>query len=305
MKIGLTLGSGSARGWAHIGVIQCLREAGIQIDIVCGTSMGALVGGAMAGDFMDGLETMARKLGWSDIVGLMDLLFPRSGFIQGDKIITHFQEYFSDAKIEELAMPFGAVATDLTTGREIWLQDGSLMDAVRASISMPGVFTPCKYGDRWLVDGGLVNPVPVSLCRAMGADIVIAVNLNSDIIGLSRYLNRAKQDKLENQENGAGKKYKTKFAQFLSDHLMPAYIKMEEKILQDEHSIYDVVTASINIMQDRITRQRMGGDPPDLMITPRLSHIGLMEYNRAAEAIEEGHRSMSFMVPMLKVIAKD
>jgi NTE family protein len=302
MKIGLTLGSGSARGWAHIGVIRCLREAGIQIDMVCGTSIGSLVGGAMAGGFLDDLEKMARNMGWSDIVGFMDLLFPRSGLIGGDKLISHFREFFSDAKIEELALPFGVVATDLTTGREVWLQEGSLMDAVRASISMPGVFTPCKYGDKWLVGGGLVNPVPVSLCRAMGADIVIAVNLNSDIIGLPKYLNRAKQEK---QEDDSGKKYKSKFARFLSNHLMPAYKQMEEKILADEHSIYDVVAASINIMQDRITRQRLGGDPPDLMVAPRLSHIGLLEYNRAAEAIEEGHRSMSFMVPMLKVITKD
>jgi NTE family protein len=202
-------------------------------------------------------------------------------------------------------MPFGAVATELTKGREIWLQEGSLMYAIRASISMPGVFTPCKYGDKWLVDGGLVNPAPVSLCRAIGADIVITVNLNSDILGLPRYLNRAKREKQESQEDGAGKKFKSKFAQFLSDNLMPAYKQVEEKILQDEHSIYDVVTASINIMQDHITRQRLGGDPPDLMATPRLSHIGLLEYNRTAGAIEEGHRSISFMVPMLKVIAKD
>jgi NTE family protein len=301
-KLGLALGSGSARGWAHIGVIQCLQEAGIRIDIVCGTSIGALVGGALAGNFMDGLEKMVRSLTWSDIIGFMDLLFPRSGFIEGDRITNHFRNNFSDANIEELAIPFAAVATDIMTGREIWLQDGSLMDAVRASISMPGIFTPCKYKDHVLVDGGLVNPVPVSLCRAMDADIVLAVNLNSDLIGLPRYTNRGKQ-KIKN--NKAGKREPGKFTNFLNKNFLPAGKGARQKVLEDDHSIFNVIAASVNIMQDRLTKQRLAGDPPDLLISPQLAQVGLLEFNRAAEVIEEGRRAMAFMIPLLKAILED
>jgi NTE family protein len=302
-KLGLALGTGSARGWAHIGVIQCLREADIQVDIVCGTSIGALVGGALAGNFMDGLEKMVRTLTWSDIIGFMDLLIPRSGFIEGDKIINHFRKNFSDEHIEELAIPFAAVATDIMTGREIWLQDGSLMDAIRASISMPGIFTPCKYKDHWLVDGGLVNPVPVSLCRAMGADVVVAINLNADLVGLPRYLNRAKQKNKKNKN--AVKKENGKITSFINKSIMPMWRDAEQKVLEDEYSIFDIIAASVNIMQDRMTKQRLAGDPPDVLISPLLSQIGLLEFNRASEAIEEGHRAMASMVPTLKGIMKD
>ena len=301
-KIGLVLGSGSARGWAHIGVIQCLQAAGIRIDIVCGTSIGALVGGALAGDFMDGLEEMVRSLTWPDIIGFMDLLFPRSGFIEGDKITNHFRKNFSDANIEDLEIPFAAVATDIMTGREIWLQDGSLMDAIRASISLPGIFTPCKYKGHLLVDGGLVNPVPVSLCRAMGADVVIAVSLNSDLVGLPRYISRGKQ---KNKKSNAGKKEPGKFTNFLSKNFPSKGKGTQRKVLEDEHSIFNVIAASLNIMQDRMTKQRLAGDPPDMLISPRLSQIGLLEFNRAAEVIEEGRRAMAFMIPMLKAVMED
>jgi len=300
-KIGLALGSGSARGFAHIGVINSIRDAGIRIDVVCGSSIGALVGGALAGNFLTGLEEMARQLTWPDIIKFMDFLFPRSGFIEGDRITNYFREQFTDAKIENLPLPFAAVATDIMNGKEIWLQKGSLMDAIRASFSMPGIFTPCKNGEQWLVDGGLVNPVPVSLCRAMGADIVVAVNLNSDIIGLPRYINR------KNRENGNGKTAKNsgKISQFINSRLIPALKRTEEKMTEEEISIFDVIAASVNIMQDRMTKQRLAGDPPDLLITPRLADIGLLEFNRAAEAIEEGRVAMSYMVPLLKEMAEE
>ncbi len=301
-KLGLALGSGSARGWAHIGVIQSLQEANVHIDIVCGTSVGALVGGALAGNFMAGLEKMVRSLTWTDIIGFMDLLFLRSGFIEGDKITNHFRKNFSDANIEDLSMPFGVVTTDIMTGREIWLQDGSLIDAIRASISMPGIFTPCKYKDHWLVDGGLVNPVPVSLCRAMGADVVIAVNLNSDLVGLPRYINRGKQ---KSKNSGIGKEESGKFAGFFSKNFLPRGKGAQQKALEDEHSIFNVIAASLNIVQDRMTKQRLAGDPPDMLLSPRLSQIGLLEFNRAAEAIDEGRQAMASMMPRLKAIMED
>ena len=301
-KLGLALGTGSARGWAHIGMVKSLQDAGINIDMVCGTSIGAMIGSALAGNFMSGLEKMALSLTWPDIIGFMDLLFPRSGFIEGDRIITYFRNNFSDADIEDLVIPFGAVATDIMTGREIWLQEGSLMDAVRASISMPGIFTPCRHKEYLLVDGGLVNPVPVSLCRAMGADIVIAVNLNSDLVGLPRYINRGKQ---KNKRNKSGEKESNVITTFLSKNLLPLKIRKRRRLLKSSHSIFDVIAASVNIVQDRMTKQRLAVDPPDLLISPRISHIGLLEFNRAAEAIEEGQQAMSFMIPLLKTLLED
>lgn len=177
-RIGLALGGGSARGWAHIGVIRALQDAGIEPDIVCGTSIGALVGAAYVGGELDPLEAWVRSLRLQTVVGFLDFSLT-GGLIKGEKLIGFFRNHFVDRDIRELARPFGAVATDLQRGREVWLREGPVTDAVRASIALPGLFTPVQLDGRWLVDGGLVNPVPVSLCRAMGADLVIAVDLNT------------------------------------------------------------------------------------------------------------------------------
>ena len=185
-KIGLALGSGSARGWAHIGVIRALAEEGIEPDIITGCSIGALVGAAYAKGELGELEDWVRQLKWKEIVDLMDINFLGGGFLKGDKLIYFFQKGTKDIDIEDLDIQYGAVTTDFDSGREIWLQNGSLLDAVRASIALPGLFTPVERDGRWHVDGGLVNPVPVSLCRAMGAEIVIAVNLNGDVVGKHR-----------------------------------------------------------------------------------------------------------------------
>ena len=182
-KIGIALGSGSARGWAHIGVIKGLAELGIEPDIVAGTSIGALVGAAYANDQLDLLEQWALSLNWKELVSYLDMGVAGGGVIEGEKLLDFFSKHVNHSDIESMPKKFAAVATDLDTGREIWLQTGSVLHAVRASIALPGLFRPFKLNDRWLVDGGLVDPVPVSLCRAMGADIVIAVNLNGDIVG--------------------------------------------------------------------------------------------------------------------------
>ncbi|MBU4499706.1 MAG: patatin-like phospholipase family protein, partial [Gammaproteobacteria bacterium] len=181
-RIGLALGGGSARGWAHIGVIRALKDAGIEPDIVCGTSIGALVGAAYVGGELDRLEDWVRSLRPQTVVSFLDFSL-NGGLIKGDKLIDFFRSHFVDREICDLARPFGAVATDLRRGREVWLRDGRVTDAVRASIALPGLFTPVLRDGNWLVDGGLVNPVPVSLCRAMDADIVIAVDLNADLLG--------------------------------------------------------------------------------------------------------------------------
>ena len=302
-KIGLALGSGSARGWSHIGVIQGLREAGIPIDMVCGTSIGAIVGGALAAGALDQLDDWVRELSWSDIIGFMDVMFPRSGLIEGEKIIKFFRKNFADPNIEDLPMPFAAVATDLMSGRELWLREGSLMDAVRASMSMPGIFVPFKQNTQWLVDGGLVNPVPVSLCRAMGADIVIAVNLNSDLVGKRRKPNTSPRIVPPKTERKSGK-LREQFTAYLDTtvkrgrSLIPARFGPGNG--ERDPSLFEVMTTATNIMQDCITRQRLTGDPPDLLISPRLAHIGLLEYNRADETIREGRRALELSLPLLR-----
>lgn len=301
-RLGLALGSGSARAWSHIGIIRAFQDEGITISTVTGTSMGALIGGAFAAGFLDRLEQWARNLTWLDILRFLDVTLPRAGLIEGDRLTNYFRSQMTDIYIEELPIPFAAVAAELDTGREIWLRKGSLFDAIRASMSMPGLLTPFRYEDKWLVDGGLVNPVPVNLCRELGANIVVAVNLNSDIMG-RRFLNRCKSD-------DAGKTLKSRFpkrlATIINGKINPRQISMFRRFLQDQPrrgpSIVQVIAKSVYIMQDRITKQRLMVDQPDIVISPHLAHIGLLEFHMAEECIEEGYRAAMLSMPLLKDI---
>ena len=302
-KVGLALGSGSARGWSHIGVVYGLQEAGIKIDMVCGTSIGSIVGAALATGSLAKLEAWARELVWTDILSFMDVTLPRSGLIEGDKVSRFFKANLSDPKIEDLLLPFAAVTTDVISGQEVWLRKGSLMDAIRASISMPGIFTPFKIGERWFVDGGLTNPVPVSLCRAMGADVVIAVNLNSDIM-FKRRLARKDIQNVREKRRSEGKGLREQLTAYLNTTMQRSKSlilrRFSSELADRGPSLFEVMASSINIMQDRITRQRLAGDPPDILISPRLAHIGLLEFHRADEAIEEGRRVFQIMLPRIK-----
>jgi len=181
-RIGLALGSGSARGLAHLGVIRAIEDAGIEVDFIAGTSMGAFIGAIFASGNLDRLAADLLDFDWKSITSLLDLVFPRSGLIDGQKIAGFVRAHVSSASIEDLSIPFRAVATDLMNGKEVVIGTGDLIEAVRASISVPGILTPVRSDGRILVDGGLVNPVPVSTVRAMGADLVIAVDLNHDIV---------------------------------------------------------------------------------------------------------------------------
>ena len=301
MKIGVALGSGSARGWSHIGVLKQLHAMGIEPHVVVGTSIGALVGGCYAAGKLQQLEDWVVGLGWRDVVSLLDVKFS-GGLIEGRKVFQFFEEHMPDLTFEQLEKSFAAVATDLETGREIWLQHGHLAEAIRSSISLPGLFTPYKtQNGRFLVDGGLVNPVPVSLCRAMGADLVIAVNLNAEIVGKHlRNSRRPSEEFLEQDEGGeleesedhreirkAETDFFQKVSQLFSDGQRDAASGSDSA-----PGMMEVVATSLNIMQDRITRSRMAGDPADLVITPRLAHIGLMEFYRADEAIAEGEKTV-------------
>lgn len=280
LRIGLALGSGAARGWAHIGVIRALERSQITPDIICGTSIGALVGAAFACGELSRLENWVKSLTWQKVIGYFDLTM-NGGLIKGEKLFDFFRDNVRDHNIEDLDRPFGAIATDLGSGREVWLREGSIFEAVRASISLPGLFTPVDHDDNLLVDGGLVNPIPVSMCRALGADVVLAVDLNADLVGGSR---RSRAGVL---------------AISGSDESKPASLlaRIQEKIAgalslqtteHDTPSLIDVITASINIMQVRITRSRLAGEPADALITPRLAHFALLDFHRAEEAIEAG-----------------
>ena len=279
-RVGLVLGSGSARGWAHIGVIRALAAAGIVPDMICGCSVGALIGAAYADGELDNLETWVRGLAWKDVLGLMDVSL-NGGLLKGDKLMAFFERHFVDCDFAALSMPFACVATELATGREVWLREGSVAAAVRASIALPGLFTPAMREGRLLVDGGLVNPVPVSLCRAMGADVVVAVDLGSDIVGSP--LRQAAE--AGNGGNSWGSRLLTSLG-FGRDKDVPPMSSM--------------ISAGIHIMQTRIARSRLAGEPADVLLAPRLAHLALMDYHRADEAIAEGRAVVERMMPAIE-----
>lgn len=291
LRLGLALGSGAARGWAHVGVIRALERAGIRPDLVCGTSTGALVGAAYAAGELERFEHWLLGLSMADVLSFMDVGLS-GGVIKGERLMAFFRRNFIDRPVEDLAKPFAAVATALHTGAEVWLREGSTMAAVRASIALPVLFTPVLHQGRMLVDGGLVNPVPVSLARAMGADIVIAVDLNSDILG--RHLRAGPESEVPATELS---EWRRKLQENLSA-LIPARPDDEPRF----PSMLDVMASSINIMQVRISRSRMAGEPPDVIVAPRLAHLGLLDFHRTKEAIEEGERAVEAALPGLKAI---
>ena len=286
-RIGLALGSGAARGWAHVGVIRALDEAGVRPEVVCGTSSGAVVGGLYAAGRLDALERWARQLDRRKVLSLFDFSL-RGGLIKARRLLDALGEELGDPRIESLPLRFGAVATDLASGREIWLRKGSLMDALRASIALPGLVTPAEIGGRWLVDGGLVNAVPISLCRALGADSVIAVDLNTTLLRL-RF-----RDSPTSAAQPEGEAPPGSVRAMLQDFLADVRGRMGGGDAEDRvspPSLFDVIANSINIMQVRVTRSRMAGDPPELLVTPHLAQLPLLAFDRAAEAIEEGRRA--------------
>lgn len=287
--LGIALGGGGAKGWAHIGVLRALMDQGIVPDVVSGTSIGAVVGGAYACGQLDVLEDWVLRLGIGRVVGLMDFRFS-GGLIEGEKLFRQLGEdlQMADRDIESLSMPFAAVATHLERGTEVWLREGSVLKAVKASAALPGLMSPTKINNHWLVDGGLVNPVPVSLCRALGADFVIAVDLNGNQLADTVALDQTLANGDENGFTLSREVVRDKFY----DALQGVMNKMRETHVASEAvpSIMDIAIKSINIMSIRITRSRLAGDPPDILLRPQLNHIGLMDFHRADEAMTQGKK---------------
>jgi NTE family protein len=296
-RIGLALGSGSARGWSHIGVIDALAEAGIHPDIVCGSSMGALIGAAHVAGQLPKLRQWAEAATWREIMGLIDVRISGGGLVDGGLIVEFLRGLGIDGPIESCAKSFAAVATELATGREAWLRSGPILEAVRASIALPGIFTPVMREGNWMVDGGLTNPVPVSVCRALGAEVIIAVNLNGDLLG--RRFEEAEESEAAHPSNELLKQMLDRLPVRMRDNaaqIMPRLLRQGPAV----PGYFEVLANSINIMSDQITRTRLAGEPPHILLVPRLRDIGLMEFHRGKDAIAEGRASVEQALPMLK-----
>ena len=279
-RIGLALGAGAARGWAHIGALRELKAMGLVPDVVVGSSIGALVGGCFAAGRLDELESFARSLNRRRVFGLLDFSFSGAGLIGGDRLRVRLQESIGATRIEDLPMRFAGVATELETGHEVWLRRGSLIDAMRASYALPGVFEPVRLGRRWLIDGAVVNPVPVSVARALGAERVVALSIAVD--GTGRGATR--HDGLETDP--------------ADDEAPPAARRASGLLLRrgrtgaNAPGLASVMVNAFNITQDRLMRSRLAGDPPDVLINLKVGRIGVFEFDRAEELIALGREAV-------------
>ena len=282
--LGLVLGGGAARGFAHIGVLRALMKRGLSFDVIAGTSIGAMAGGCYAAGHLDDFEEWARSLTRRRVFGYLDFSLSGSGLIGGARLADKLNTTLGKITIDELPLRFAAIATEIGTGHEIWLTRGRLADAVRASYSLPGVFAPVRVGGRWLMDGALVNPVPVSAARALGARVVVAVNLNADLIGRGSTIASHGSDESDETVDETTQQSRGLRSMFAAEHSL----KRQFLGAAGRPGFSTVMMEAFNIMQDRITRARLAGDPPDVIINPRLGAIGLIDFHRADEAIALG-----------------
>lgn len=323
VKVGLALGSGAARGWAHIGIIEALEELGVKIDVVSGCSIGAYVGAAYTAGKLDELKNWIKDFDEWQVASLMGIGIQKGGLLSGDKVFAKLEHDLTLANIEDLPIPFGAVATDMRRGRAVWFTEGSTVNAVRASCSIPALFPPFWYQKKWFVDGAVVDSVPVSLCRHLGADFVIAVNLNSDYN--SAFLG---QHELEQKANDYKfsqfiEQSKVTLSQWWSNTFPKQSVEQPNEAINQQveeakaqisamndqpkqpgkppiPSIFSVMSNVLDIMQDRVTRSQLAGNPPNILLAPRLGHIGIMEFHKSAELIEAGRANIERMAEQIK-----
>jgi len=294
MKVGLALGSGSARGFSHIGIIDCLLDQGIVPDVVAGTSIGSIVGACYVTGHLDRLRKQALAINRLNWTTFFNPSFSIDGWINRHQMQMFLVKSGVERKQKDLKIPFGTVTCDLMSGKEIWITKGPVFDSVWPSMAMPGVFPPVEGPEgRWYIDGGIVNPVPVSLCRALGADVVIAVNLNNDLL---RRVDIKKQEKAEH------KKKPSEVAKIFAKakNLIPAIKKEVESDKPKPPDFFETISRSINISQDRITKTRLAGDPPEIILCPKVSDIGLLETYRAEEAIRAGYKCCEANIAAIK-----
>ena len=294
-KIGLALGGGAARGWAHIGALEVLIEAGYAPEVIAGTSIGAVVGGCYAADRLAELTEFATSLTKRRVVGLMDFHIGGAGLISGGRLKRLLEDHLDGLRIEELDERFVAIATELGTGQEIWLTHGPLIQALRASYALPGIFDPVKLGGRWLMDGALVNPVPVTAARALGADVVICVNLNNDLAGRGTVIqNYASDPDPDSDDDTIVPELEVRPSPRWFHGISDAAKRVRNLVgrpSENRPGLAGVMIDAFNITQDRISRSRLAGDPPDVMIGPRLGRVGLFDFHRAEETIDLGRQA--------------
>lgn len=320
LKIGLALGSGSARGLAHVGVIMALEAYNIPIDIIAGTSIGSVIGGLYAsGATIRQLEEVALSIKKSKTLFLIDPVFPHSGLISGDRIEKMLNQFgIKDKTFDDLKIPFAAVATDVESGAEVILNQGKVIDAIRASISIPGIFTPVKYQDYYLVDGGVVDPVPVDVVKMMGADIIIAVNLakispyNAVLMvdketGLLKEVENLEDLRINKEESPKFKDTKdTEEITTLSDEEKS---KLKRKIEQlkskfEGPNLLEIINQSTDIMGAKITDQSLEG--ADVIIVPfGMKEIDLFDFDEAEMLIKGGIMAGLINIPEIKRVIKE
>lgn len=289
IKLGIAFGAGAAKGWAHIGVIKRLEEAGIVPDVIAGASIGALAGGCYAAGKINELEDFARSLNRRRIFSLLDFSWRGSGLISGNRLAKMLEEGLADTTIESLPRPFVCIGTELSTGHEIWMQKGSLVAAMRASYALPGVFKPVYFDNMWLIDGAVVNPIPVSACRALGARVVIAVNLNTDGFGVGTVIQGGPANgAIEMEEPDTGEEARNAFVHQLFG------------TASQGPGITTVLVAAFNISQDRLARSRLAGDPPDVVISPRAPQVALFDFDKAEESIASGWEAAERALPEIR-----
>jgi NTE family protein len=301
-KVGLALGSGSARGWAHIGAIEAIEEAGIPIHCIAGTSIGSFVGAVYSTGDLRSLKDFALQMDWKKVMSYFDVVFPKSGFMDGKKVHELFSIHTDAKTFDDFKIPISMIATNIRSGKKVIINSGNIIEGIRASVSVPGVFTPVKRGNDWLVDGGLIDPIPVSVVKEMGADFVIAVDLNSDIVSPEqKKLRKVDKDpiprkqrheiirRISNQYNNAGKAVKSQMNKmFLSSEKTP--------------NIIDIMGTSIGIMQTQISRINLAMDPPDILIQPRLGDLGMFDFDQAERSIKEGYDQTKIQLENMKVL---
>jgi len=292
-RIGLALGAGAARGWSHIGVLRELADHGIKPDVIAGTSIGAVVGGCAAAGKLDQIEAFARSLNKRRVFTLMDLSFSGMSLITGERLKASLEQELGGLNIEDLPIGFAAVATEVGSGHEIWLQRGPLALAIRASYALPGIFEPVRIGDRWLFDGALVNPVPVTVCRALGADFVIAVNVTADTMYRARVIRDYSAAEQPTKESGP---FDKRPGLEMADRLLPKYL---DRRSGEAPNVATAMIDAFNIIQDRIQRSRLAGDPPDATITARMEEIGMFDFHKADQLIEVGRAAAKRALPSI------
>jgi len=302
--IGVALGSGGARGWAHVGVLQRLQEMGVPVACVAGSSIGAVMGAAFAAGRIDVVEDLAREMDWRRVAALFfEVSFPRAGLVSGKRIQQLLQDIVGVDRIEDLPLPFAAVAADLHTEAQVILASGGLVDAIRASIAIPGIFVPVRHAAHDLIDGGMINPLPIDVARLLGAESVIAVDVNLRAgLGCPLAIQDARTGRSPASRDLAA------ILAHVGEHLPPLHGAMADAMQRWLHreprelNIFEVLTRSVRIAENQITRSCLKTDPPTILIQPAVGSIDTLDFHHAAPAIAAGRAATDAVADQIRAL---